>query len=159
MPIWLQYILYAAALAGAMGVLWKKVFRPTAKLITTTEKMLPLLVELTEVFEKTPNAFKVLDEIVAQFRTDSGSSLRDVVNRLDEAAKENRTSADTLKVGVETARQLAEQDREQLRRLIILLDRLTIRVDAGGATGLRIEHAAEVVAEGLAAQKASEEKK
>lgn len=143
MPVWTQYILGIAGLLIAIGVIWTKAIRPAAKLVTSAEEMLPMMRELTAAFRGTPHAFDVLDEIVAQFRTDSGSSLRDVVNRLEQGTL-------SLRQGAETVKQLAEQDREHLQRLIILLDRLTIRVDASSATGLRIEQAAGVVADDLA---------
>lgn len=151
LPVWVQMVLGASALILAIGVIWGKVIRPAAKLITTTEEMLPLLRELTTEFKNSPHAFAVLDEIVAQFRTDSGSSLRDAVNRLDAAAVESKAAAESLKIGVETVRQLAELDRAQIQRLIILLDRLAIRVDAGTAASTRIEQHAVGVAEDLAA--------
>lgn len=144
MPLWLQVILGASALVVAIHTLWTRLLKPTAKLITTTEEMLPLLRELTDTFHGTPHAFDVLDQIVAQFRTDSGSSLRDVVNRLEEGAN-------VLKLGLETAKQLAEQDRAQLQKLIVLLDRVTIKVDAASAATTRIESAALSVADDLAA--------
>lgn len=151
MPIWIQYILAVGALVGAVGVIWSKVIKPTLKFFATAEEMLPLLKELTAEFKGTPDAFKVLDEIVAQFRTDSGSSLRDVVNRLDDAAKENRAAAEVLKVGVESQKLLAEQDRKELQRLVTLLDRLTVKVEDGAATSARIEEQAADVADDLAA--------
>jgi len=153
MPSWVLYIIGTAAVVTAIGVLWTKAIKPTAKLITTTDQMLPLLITLTETFKSNPNGFKVLNEIAAQFKTDSGSSLRDVVNRLEEAAKENRAAADLLKVGVEAQKQLGEQDREQLRQLLISLDRVGVKVDAGAATGLRNEAAAKVVASDLASHR------
>jgi hypothetical protein len=156
MPAWVIYIIGTAAVVTAIGVLWTKVIKPAAKLITTTDQMLPLLVALTETFKNNPTGFKVLNEIAAQFKTDSGSSLRDVVNRLEEGAKENRAAADLLKVGVEAQKQLGEQDREQLRQLLISLDRVGVKVDAGAATGLRNEAAAKVVASNLASQRDEE---
>ena len=63
---WVQYVLWAAAFVAAIAVIWAKVFRPMMNLVS---------------------AAAVLQEIVKQFRTDSGSSLRDVVNRLEESAK------------------------------------------------------------------------
>lgn len=150
MPVWAQIIIGISAVVIALGVIWTRVLKPGAKLVTTTDEMLPLLRDLSNAFRNTPHAFEVLDEIVSQFRTDSGSSLRDVVNRLDVAAGENKSAAEVLKVGVETVRQLAQQDREQLMRLIVLLDRLTIRVDDVTKTGHRIELQAEHVAGDLA---------
>lgn len=125
MPGWAQAVLWAAALATALAALWTKVMRPGARLIAMTERMLPLLVELTAVFAGTPTAFRVLDEIASQFRTDSGSSLRDVVNRLDQAAADNHAAGEALRIQVDVVKDLAAQDRAQLARLVVALDRLT----------------------------------
>ena len=152
MPVWGQFILGAGAVVTAIGVLWSKVFRPGMRAASAAEEMLPLLKNLTAVFRDSPDAFAVLHDIAGQFRTDSGSSLRDVVNRLEASAIENRRAGDALKVGVEATRILAERDRAQLDRLIILLDRLTIRVDDVSASGARIELDRAIVAEGLAAR-------
>lgn len=144
MPVWTQIILGIAGLLVAIGVIWTKGIRPMVRFISKAEEMVPLLVDLNQALGKTPKAFDVLDEIVAQFRTDSGSSLRDVVNRLEQGTL-------SLKQGAETVKQLAEQDREHLQRLTILLDRLTVRVDDSSARGARMERAAGVVADDLAA--------
>lgn len=150
LPVWLQWLgLITLGVAVLLGF-YTKVLRPAAKFITTSEKMLPLLVNMTEVFQENPEAFKVLNEIAAQFHTDSGTTLRDVVNRLEEKANRVEQAGELLKVGVEAAKQLAEQDREQLQRLIVFVDRLMVRVDAGAATSSRIEKAATGVAEDLA---------
>lgn len=151
LPVWAQWLVLITVMVGVLLAFYKKVVRPAATLITTSEEMLPLLRELTTTFRGKPNTFKVLDEIAAQFRTDSGTTLRDVVNRLEEAADHNRQSGEILKVGVEASRLLAEQDREQLQRLIVLVDRIQVRVDAGAATSSRIEAAATGVANDLSA--------
>ena len=154
MPVWGQVILGASAIVTAIGILWSRVFRPGMRAASAAEEMLPLLRELTKVFRDSPDSFTVLHEIAGQFRTDSGSSLRDVVNRLEAAAIENQRAAAELKVGVESSRILAERDRGQVDHLLILLDRLTIRVDDVSASGARIELDRAVVAEGLAAREA-----
>lgn len=155
MPTWIAYILGAAALVTALGVLWKKVLRPVGKFVVqfvvAIQEMLPLLQELTSVFRDTPHAFKVLDEIVAQFRTDSGSSLRDAVNRLEEQAEKQSTAAEALRISALAQQQVVEMDRAQLRRVEIVLDRLDQNVKAGAATGLRNEERAIGVADDLAA--------
>lgn len=169
MPVWIQNILIAAGLIAAVSTIaaglvafWKKVLKPGAKLVTTVDEMLPLLKELTAEFKNTPHAFAVLDDIVAQFRTDSGSSLRDVVNALQTDATAIRAGVEraeiatqsterVLAVALETVRQLAQQDRDKIDRLIILLDRLTIKVDAGSATSARIEKSGIEVAMDLSA--------
>lgn len=140
MPAWVQLIIGLAAVVTAAGVLWTRVLHPIIRFANHAEQMFPLLQELTMAFRNTPNAFKVLDQIVAQFRTDSGSSLRDVVNRLEDAANENRAAAERLKIGVETVKQLAEQDRTHLQQLIILLDRLNVKVDDAAALAAEPTH-------------------
>lgn len=118
-----------AAVVVAVGTLWRMVVQPTADLIVLQRQALPLLRSLSKVFGDVPTPFDVLGEIVAEFRTDSGSSLRDVVNRLDVAAAENRSAAEVLKVQVEASRLLAVDDREQLQRLLLILDRVTVKVE------------------------------
>jgi hypothetical protein len=81
------------------------------------------------------DAFGLLQDIKAQFQTDSGLSLRDAVNRLDEAAKDNRISAALVKRSVDDA--------------ILSLQRLAVSVNAGHDTSLRIEESARGVARDL----------
>lgn len=134
------WITYGATILGfviALATAWRTVFNPMRKFANRAERMFPLLVELTETFQDTPHAFAVLDEIIAQFRTDSGSSLRDVVNRLEAMAdanvrqsEHNAAAANALAVGVESSRQLAVRDREELARLLIQQDRSSAKIDA-----------------------------
>lgn len=146
----------------ALGVLWTKAIRPLSlflyKFIQAQQEMLPLLQNLTEVFKDNPNAFNVLDEIVAQFRTDSGSSLRDAVNRIEEASKaaklvadEARIAAEELKIGVAATKQLTEMDRAERREQMLKLDRVSEIVRTSAATGIRMETAQSGVASDLAA--------
>lgn len=143
MPAWVQIVVGLAALVTATGVLWKKVLNPLRKAGNTAEEMYPLMVRLTEVFADNPDALKVLYEIAAQFKTNSGSSLRDVVNDLAKAIA-------TLEKHAEIARILAERDREQLQRLLTLLDRLDAKVSGGRNALDRIELDRERVAKNLA---------
>lgn len=147
---WLQVVIGVAAALTATVTIWRTLIKPMAELIVLQQRALPMLRDLTQVFATVPKPFDVLAEIVAEFRTDSGSSLRDVVNRLDAAASANAAAAEILKVQVEAARQLAVQDREQTTRLIVLIDRVTTKVDAGNASGVRMEAGAAVVAQDLA---------
>lgn len=139
MPTWLQIIVGAAALVTAVRVLWRKVLHPSLRGFAAIEEALPLLRELVVEFRDTPHAFEILDEIVGQFRTDSGSSLLDVVNRLDDASTAQRTSALVLQANVDSIKTLAEQDRAQLARLEVVLNRLS-------ASAERIEDTAAVAA-------------
>jgi len=155
----LLIILTTAATLTALGVIWRKGIKPLARFISTAEQMIPLLVSFNAVFKNNPSGFKVLNEIAAQFRTDSGSSLRDAVNRLEVAAEENRVAAlenrnaaDALKIGVEAQRLLDIQDREMIRALTLKLDRVNTRVTESAATGIRLEEGAAHIAEDLAAR-------
>jgi hypothetical protein len=152
---WVGYIaiiiISAAAVISALGVIWLKVIKPLAAFIVLVGEMKPLLEDLTIVFKGKPDVFKVLNEIAGQFRTDSGSSLRDAVNGLTAAAAEQKAATETLRVVAKSAEQLSAEDRLQRERLILRIDRLSKNVDAGAATGLRNEAAAKVVAEDLAA--------
>lgn len=132
MPIWAQIIIGIAAIIVACGIIWTKVLKPVAHLVALMDKALPLLKEMTVQFEDAPHAFKILEEIVTEFRTNSGSSLKDVVNSLSEAAKENRVAVEVLKVNAEAIRILSQQDREQIARIVVLLDK-TIAADKAAA--------------------------
>lgn len=145
-PVWGQVVLGLAALITAVSVIWTKVLRPGARLISATEEMIPLMRDLTRTFKDVPHAFQVLDEIVAQFRTNSGSSLRDVIDRIEEAAVQAHQAGEVLKVQVEVVRELASQDRRQLERLITLLNYLDAKVTIGTEAAKRMEESAAGVA-------------
>jgi hypothetical protein len=87
-----------------------------------------LLRELAAVFREWPDAFGVLDEIVAQFKTNTGHSMRDLLDRLDKAATVAATATEASVAAVQ---------------------RLSTVVTLGAATGLRIEAQHADVAEDL----------
>jgi hypothetical protein len=161
MPGWAQAVLTAAAVVTAAGVLWSKVFRPLVRAAATGEVMLPILQELTVKFRDVPGIFDVLKDMAGQFRTDSGSSLRDVVNALEASLSEVQATiekaehralaaAQFLQVGLDVDRKMDERDREQLSRMVRELDRVVDRL-------ARLEEGAGVVAENLTvAQRAVE---
>lgn len=151
MPIWAQVIVSISILVVAVGVLWKKVLKPMAKLVALLDKSLPVLKELVIRFEDQPHAFKILNEVAAQFRTDSGSSLRDVVNRLEQAANENKSSAIRLGVNLEGERKLAEQNREAMRRLADLVNKISRKVSETGSDVSELQEGARHIAVELAA--------
>lgn len=125
MPAWTQIVIGAAGLAIAFGILWSKVVLPAARLITDAQAMLPLLKDLP-----------ILREIIAEFRTDSGSSLRDVIDRIERQSLEAQAMAQALAVDAEVIRRLAETDRQQLATIV--------------RAGIRAELGAESVASDLA---------
>lgn len=135
MPEWLQWILGAGAVIGALAVIWTKFFQPLGKLITYMHQMLPLLSTLTAQFKDDPDYLGVLSEIAAQFKADSGSTLRDVVNRLEasateskDAAKELRIKAGVLEENVAIVKELASKDRAEASHKLVLLDDVLARM-------------------------------
>lgn len=142
MPVWGQVILAMSSIIIAVGVIWTRLLRPAVKLMSTAERILPVVSELTEQFHNAPEAFSVLADIAAQFHTDSGTTLRDVVNRLEIAADQNQklikqvaeamleqqTAAKVLQQNVEVAKRLAEQDRQELAEAISILRKVRIGV-------------------------------
>src|SRR5688500_18463700 len=116
MPQWAETLVWVAGAVAAVGIIWTKMVRPLVRAVSLAERMLPLIADLTKQFEDQPGAFAVLNEIAAQFRTDSGSSLRDQVNLLVTAAHDTKVAAEVLAVGVEAVKQLAAQDRADATR-------------------------------------------
>lgn len=152
MPNWMQWIVGAAALATAIGVLVKKVFLPGYRAAGAVEDIVPVMKDLATVFGGKTDVFRVLDEIASQFRSETGETLPTVVNRLVEAVARSETADELLKIGVEAQKQLAERDRQQLERLSLLLDRLAIRVERLIVAMDRLALDREEVAENLAAR-------
>lgn len=134
MPTWVQLIVSAAAVVMALGTLWKVVL-PGAKLIAEAALMLPVARDLLKQFGDAPGALSVLREIAAQFRTDSGSSLRDVVNRLEATSERIEGRAKTLELR-------DEEDRTTVARLAAVVNALAARVDLN----TRIAEASQVAA-------------
>jgi hypothetical protein len=124
------------AVIVAVGLIWRSVLRPLVRAYVRGEQLAPLVERIAPIapqlatilegmvkdLEGTPQPFAVLNKIAAEFRTDSGSSLRDEINSLAAAVE----------------------------RLDDRLDGLADEVQAGAATGLRIESDARDVATDLA---------
>lgn len=111
MPGWAQIILTAAALVTAVHVIWTRLLKPLVVVRDEMKESVPVMREAVVAMKDAPGTFLVLQEIASQFRTDSGSSLRDVVNRLE-------TALQVLKVADEAARVLSVQDRAKLQAII-----------------------------------------
>jgi hypothetical protein len=101
----------ASAGVLAVATIWKKLLRPLAHLVTTLDDLTPLLKELHKQLGETPQAWSILREIVAQVRSDSGSTLKDMVTELRDAAKENRVTARVLAADVAAVKELSARDR------------------------------------------------
>jgi HAMP domain-containing protein len=178
------YLLAAAGIVGALASLWQWVFKPLGKRFIAQMK--------------DDEIKPIVQEIAAQFRSDSGSTLKDTTNRLEQAVqevterlerairraegtlerlevalaanssateglrssmavaletlrRETGAATEALRIGAGIAGGLAEQDRKTLDRLTEALRVVTQESTEGAATGLRLEGAARIVADDLAA--------
>jgi hypothetical protein len=153
MPTWAYFIITSAAVVTALGVLWSRVVRPMHRAIREADRTVPVMRKMTDTFADDPGIFEVIRAIAEEFKSDSGSTARDLMNRLEEAAEKNALSnemlnaaIDAMRINAEGARQLYSADRERIDRLIVLLARLEAKVDESGATGDRTEAAVSGVA-------------
>lgn len=138
-PLGVKVIVGGAAVLTAAGVIWRVLIKPLANFITRSEQMVPMMDQLLVAFQGSPEAFKTLSEIAKQFHTDSGTTLRDVINRLEEAAKDNKYSSEALRVEAQAAKELAGLDRAQILRVMMQLDRMLVRMDDARDSRARIE--------------------
>lgn len=137
MPYWAQWIVLTSVVAIAIAAIWTKVVRPLSKLIVFLDQILPMLADLLARSKKDPEYLSVLSEIAAQFKTDSGSTLRDVINRLEQAslkvqsdAEELRIKAGVIKEEVAVVKELAKTDRAEASKDRLAADhKLTILDD------------------------------
>lgn len=113
MPTWVQLIISAAAVVMAVGTLWK-VILPGSKLIAEWAAIMPVLRTLVKEFAENPGSLKVLKQISDQFSTDSGSSLRDAINRVEATLQQLEGRWKTLELRDEEDRTRAARLAEQL---------------------------------------------
>lgn len=123
MPHWAQYFILASLLIGALAVIWTKFVKPLSKLIVFLTEILPMLQDFLEKDKRDPDYQEVLFEIAKQFKTDSGSSLRDVINRLEQASikmlsegEDLRIKAGVIKEEVAVVKELAKTDRAEFSK-------------------------------------------
>lgn len=136
MPHWAQYFILASLLIGALAVIWTKFVQPLSKLIVFLSQILPMLQAFLEKDKKDPDYQEVLFEIAKQFKTDSGSSLRDVINRLEQAsikmlseAEDLRIKAGVIKEEVAVVKELAKTDRAEVGKDRIAADHKLTMLD------------------------------
>lgn len=128
MPAWAQWVLGAAALVTAIKVLWT-VIGKLSTIIVLQRELQPVLIDLLKQFEDSPGAFKVLKEMSQEFRSDSGSTLKDQMNRLEHALELMRLVAKAQAVSMLSQAELAADDRAKLGDLLLRLDRLNVKSD------------------------------
>lgn len=114
---WLAILLELAGATAAASVLGRQVLWPLWRFARRADKMLPLLITLTDQLERQPDHAKILAEIVGQVRSDSGSSLLDRIIHLETAAVANAANNGAT---------------------IVLLERLTGKVDAGAGAAVKV---------------------
>lgn len=128
------------------GIIWRHILQPLARsvvevgTISELSRVAPDLIRLSKmasVLDEVARNSAVLNEIARQFKTDSGSSLRDVINRLEVVTDS-------------TAATVAALQRTASAPAVIQ----TARVEASGVQATAADAAAEVMA--VAAAEASE---
>lgn len=115
-PAVLQIILWIAAGLTALGVIYVKGLRPLARFIAETERSVPVLRSVTDQLND-PVLVAVIVDMARQFKSDSGSTLRDSVNRLEASADKNERVIDGLSKTVDGYQQ-------QIAHLLVELGRL-----------------------------------
>jgi len=139
-------IVLASTLIVASGIIWTKLVRPIAMLITLHNRLLPLLIQMVKQFEDTPGVFSTLNEIAEQFRPNKGTSLHDVIGRIEASLKLLEGKAGTME-------KRDEEDRDRAaridQRLADLAGRVQIQTEQAGNRGKAIEKLAAKVDEAL----------
>ena len=104
LPEWSQWLAAVSASLIAFGVIWRKGLRPAARLIR----------EFVHAADNVAQHGPTLLEIAAEFRPNSGGSLRDVIDRIEAAATTLGGKVDVLAVSVQTH---IDDDRAAFERI------------------------------------------
>jgi hypothetical protein len=155
-----EKILLVSSVIIGLGVIFTAI-KKTRNILRNVDKTMLLMEDMTLHFGNTSNSFQILQEIIAQFRTDSGSSLKDQINRIEnsisnltEVARKNEITASVLEGQVSTVKELSALDRRQgaveRARIMSLLQYLEAGVATGTASSLKAEETATQVAKDLA---------
>lgn len=126
-----------------LALLWVKLRPPTKAVMVAGDDLLATLLEVRSLLSDAPASFKMFGEVVNQFRA-SSESMRDIVQRLDDATEANKVAAALLEHNSTTAAQ-------ERALTVSLLTKLTVKADGTLASADRLEAAAAVVASELQA--------
>lgn len=144
-----ELLVLGVLIGAALGVLWARaknmapwVRKPALDADTCDEvrglliDIAPKIQHLNEIFAEWPDAYGVLDEIVAQLTANGGKTMADAVVRLDKAA------VVSAKAAVESASAAVESAKgaERLTHAVALLD---AKMSMGLGSTLRTESAVE----------------
>ena len=91
LPEWSQWLAAVSASLIAFGVIWRKGLRPAARLIR----------EFVHAADNVAQHGPTLLEIAAEFRPNSGGSLRDVIDRIEAAATDMQGQVVALTANVQ----------------------------------------------------------
>ena len=118
-PVW---IVAAAAVLTALSVIWRLFLKPLGEILALLEEAVPLLKAQVVAFRGIKDPYPVLEAIIAQTRSDSGSTLRDAINRTEEIADQLKAAEQRNQERDEKARRLAAKDRRILADMAKQLD-------------------------------------
>lgn len=114
-----ETILLMSALIIALGVIFAAL-RKARMFFRKIDRLGSLLEDMTEHFGNAPDAFKILQDIIAQFRTNSGSSLKDQMDALTgsiasltDVARSNKVASIVLENQIDAIKEIAKMDRDQ----------------------------------------------
>lgn len=147
LPTWAGAVIAFSAVLTAFGVFWRLVLKPGFRLARLLSDLNPLLVNVVEAMHDTSQPFTVLDEIVHQFRTNSGSSLRDVIDRLEAASKLSTDALALVAATLKANTAITDDDRVRLARLTNDIAELTSWRKDRQAEAIHERAAADVVLE------------
>jgi len=121
-------ILSAGGIALALVAIWK-IFVPLAELTSLMRKGVPMWEEQIAFFTAAPNNQRVLNQIAEQFKTNSGSHLKDQTDRLEALMENLKAVVEQIRIGLEAQKQIMDQDRtltrHQYQQTIVSFDHLT----------------------------------
>lgn len=154
-----ETILLVSSITVALGIIFTAL-KMGWVILRKMDQLSLLLGEMVKQLGNTPNAFQILEQIIAQFRTNSGSSLKDQINNIENAivnltelAKQNKQTTSIIASEVETVRELsALRDRQgaiERARIMSLIQYLEGGVAVSAASSLKAEETAIKVADDL----------
>lgn len=129
LPDWVLVLIAMTVFLVLAAFAWRWTFRSSYRVVQLAEEMLPTLLRLSVDLKDSPDAFAMLHQIITQFKTASGETLREVVTKLEQSIEKNRLAIAQLVINIEVARMLAEQDRRQFERLITLVNILEAKME------------------------------
>lgn len=131
-------ILLVASMIIALGVI-AAAFKRVRNFLRKFDRMTLLLEDMTTHLSDAPNAFKILGDIVSQFGSESGTTLKDQMTsvtasiaNLTEVARSNKVAGIVLENQIEALKEIAQIERHaataERARMMQLLQQLEGKV-------------------------------